>query len=174
MIIGTLKETVKPVIDYTGKFKDKRLKTRGEQIASSMIEKETAVLNQLSDNRADYVAASRFNNHDSVTLGAIIEESGERCKIAANGKHVLAIHDTSEVNYHAHKGKLSRLDNELGPVGNNKNIGFFIHPMLVLERDNGFPLGIALMLGTELGIKRRQRKGITNHCPTIQKNLTDG
>jgi hypothetical protein len=108
-----------------------------------MIEKETAVLNQLSDSRAEYVAASRFFNNDSVTLGAIIEESGERCQIAANGKHVLAIHDTSEVNCQAHRGKLSRLDKELGPVGNNKNIGFFIHPTLVLERDSGFPLGIA-------------------------------
>lgn len=143
MIIGTLKETVKPVTDYTGKFEDKRLETRGELIARRMIEKETAVLNQLSDDRAEYVAASRFFNNDSVTLGAIIEESGERCQISANGKHVLAIHDTSEVNYHAHRGKLSRFDKELGPVGNNKNIGFFIHPTLVLERDSGFPLGIA-------------------------------
>jgi hypothetical protein len=143
MIIGTIKKLVKSAVDYTGRFFDKRLEERGEKIMKSMAEKETAVLNQLTDTNAEYVAASRFFNNDSVKKEAIIEESGERCGIAAKRKHVLAIPDTSEVNYQAHKGKLSRRDKELGPVGNDKDIGFFIHPMLVLERDSGFPLGIA-------------------------------
>jgi hypothetical protein len=143
MINSAINKAIKLAINYTGCFPDKRLEYRGEQIMKAMIERETVVLNQLSDDRKQYAAASRFFNNDSVTSGAIIEESGERCRVAAKGKHVLAIPDTSEVNYQAHKGKLSRRDKELGPVGNDKDIGFFIHPMLVLERDSGFPLGIA-------------------------------
>jgi hypothetical protein len=143
MIIGTIKKVVKSVVDYTGSFFEKRLEARGEQIMKNMVERETAVLNQLSDGRAEYVGASRFFNNSSVTYEAIKEESSARCKMASKGKHVLAIEDTSEINYQHHRGKLSRCDKELGPVGNDKDIGFFIHPMLVLDRDNAFPLGLA-------------------------------
>lgn len=108
-----------------------------------MIEKETAVVNQLSNNRAELVGASRFFNNDSVTEEALIKNSAKRCQKAIKGRHVLAIQDTSEVNYKLPQGKLSLKDRKLGPVGNDKNIGFFIHPVFVLERENAFPLGIA-------------------------------
>jgi hypothetical protein len=119
------------------------LENRGEEIVKKMIEKETAVLNQLSNNRAELVGASRFFNNISVTEEILIEESAGRCQNAVKGRHVLAIQDTSEINYESHRGKLSHQDPELGPVGNDKNIGFFIHPVLVLEQESAFPLGIA-------------------------------
>ena len=108
-----------------------------------MIEKETAVLNQLSSNRAELVGASRFFNTIYVTEKMLIEESTQRCKNAVVGHHVLAIQDTSEINYESHRGKLSYSDPKLGPVGNDNDIGFFLHPVLVLERESAFPLGIA-------------------------------
>ena len=140
MILNTV---INKTVDYAGRFFDKRLENRGEEIVKKMIEKETAVLNQLSNNRAELVGASRFFNNISVTEEVLIEESAGRCKKAVMGRHVLAIQDTSEMNYESHKGKLSNQDPELGPVGNDKNIGFFIHPVLVLERESAFPLGIA-------------------------------
>lgn len=143
MVDNTRKEVEKSTGNYAGCFFDERLERRGKKIMKNMIEKETAVLNQLFDNRAEYVGASRFFLNESVTKEALIDESSGRCKKATRGIHVLAIQDTSEINYQKHRGKLTRRDQELGPVGNNKDIGFFIHPMLVLERDNGFPLGIA-------------------------------
>jgi hypothetical protein len=144
MILGTMREQTEAVVgDYTGRFVDERLERRGRKIMKNMLEKETAVLNQLFDNRSEYVGASRFFLNESVLEEALREESGERCKKATHGRHVLAIQDTSEINYQKHRGKFQLRDQELGPVGNNKDIGFFIHPMLVLERENGFPLGIA-------------------------------
>lgn len=140
MILNTV---TNKTIDYAGRFFDKRLETRGEEIAKKMIEKETAVLNQLSNNRAELVGASRFFNNISVTEEVLIEESAQRCQKAVVGHHVLAIQDTSEINDESHRGKLNHHDPELGPVGNDKDIGFFIHPVFVLERENAFPLGIA-------------------------------
>jgi len=140
MILNTV---INKIVNYAGSFFDKRLEKRGEEIVKRMIEKETAVLNQLSSNRAELVGASRFFNNISVTEEVLIKESASRCQNAVVGRHVLAIQDTSEINYESHKGKLSYSDPELGPVGNDKNIGFFIHPMLVLDRENAFPLGIA-------------------------------
>jgi len=140
MILNTV---INKIVDYAGCFFDKRLENRGEEIVKKMIEKETAVLNQLSNNRAELVGASRFFNNISVTEEVLIEECAGRCKNAVVGQHVLAIQDTSEINYESHRGKLSNHDPEWGPVGNDKDIGFFIHPVLVLKRENAFPLGIA-------------------------------
>lgn len=143
MILGTIKKVVKLTVNYADRFFDKRLEIRGEQIMKNMVERETVVLNQLSDSRGEYVGASRFFSNNSVTEDALIEESSERCKNVTKGTHVLAIQDTSEINYQTHRAKLSCRDKELGPLGNGKDIGFFIHPVFVLERENGFPLGIA-------------------------------
>ena len=137
-----IKETEAQVIDLTGIFNDKRLEKRGEKIIDNIVNKETAVLNQFSDNRADLVGASRFFDNDSVTEDVLIKATANRCTKSCTNKHVLALQDTSEINYEKHRGKLSESDNHLGPVGNNKDIGFFIHPVFVLERETGFPLCI--------------------------------
>ncbi len=133
-------ETESKVIDFTGLFQDKRLEQRGEKIVNDIVNKETAVLNQFSDDRADLVGASRFFDNDSVTEKALIEAASNRCINSCQNKHVLALQDTSEINYEKHRGKLSEIDNLLGPVGNNKDIGFFTHPVLALDRETGFPL----------------------------------
>lgn len=127
MILKAIDEAFTPAVNavnYAGCFGDKRLENRGEEIARRIVEKETVVLNQLSNNRAELVGCSRFFNNDSVTEEALREESRERCKTAVKGVHVLAIQDTSEINYQAHRGKLSQTDKELGPVGNGKDIGY--------------------------------------------------
>lgn len=142
--IMVLKTNRKPKkVDYSGCFFDKRLEKRGENILTKMIEKETAIMNQWSNTRAELVGASRFFQNHSVTEEALIKESSERCKNAVVGRPVLAIQDTTEINYQSHRGQLSLSDEKLGPVGNNKDIGFFLHPVLVLDRENAFPLGIA-------------------------------
>lgn len=141
MVIKAFKTRKK--FDYSGYFFDKRLEKRGEQILTQMIEKETAVMNQWSNNRAELVGASRFFQNGFVTEEALQRESSHRCQNAVSGRHLLALQDTTEINYQSHRGRLSRQDDKLGPVGNGKDIGFFLHPVLVLDRENAFPLGIA-------------------------------
>lgn len=55
-----IKESEPKRIDYTDCFNDRRLEKRGEKIFNDIVNKETAVVNQFSDNRANYVGASRF------------------------------------------------------------------------------------------------------------------
>jgi hypothetical protein len=50
----------------------------------------------------------------------------------------LAIQDTSEINYQAHVNRVSGL----GTVGNGKDVGFFIHPMLILDAHDETCLGL--------------------------------
>lgn len=129
-------------INYIGYFGEKRLEERGTKIMGKMFEKGTVILNQLSDDPSEFQGSSRFFRNNSITKEALIKASSDRCRQAVRGKHVLAIADTSEIDYQSHQGKLSREDRELGPVSNN-HIGFFLQPVLVLDRDTAFPLGIS-------------------------------
>ena len=130
-------------VDYTHCFHDHRLEVRGNDIAAEMLQKETVILNRLAESRADLVGSCRFLQNPRVSLDALREEATLRCAEAAQGCHVLAIQDTSEMNYQAHAANLSREDPDLGPVGNTTDIGFFLHPMLVVDAEDGFPLGVS-------------------------------
>jgi len=66
-----------------------------------------------------------------------------KCRENAKGKRVLAIQDTTEINHQKHAGRLSQDDAELGPVGNNQDVGFFLHPVLVVDEGTCFPVGLA-------------------------------
>lgn len=129
--------------DYRGYFGDRRLEARGTKLSEEMINKEKVILNQLANRRSELVGASRFFDNDKVSQEALINEAASRCKVTAEGMNLLCIQDTSEINWQRHVGKLSREDKELGPVGNNRDIGFFIHPMLVSDAQNGFPSGFS-------------------------------
>jgi hypothetical protein len=65
----------------------------------------------------------------------------EACQQQVEGKHILAISDTTEINLTSHVGRLKY--EELGVVGNDTDLGFFLHPTLALNAEDGFPLGIS-------------------------------
>jgi hypothetical protein len=139
----TVRATQHSPIDYTSYLGDVRLEVRGNEIAAEMFQKETVILNQLAENRADLVGSSRFFQNEQVSQEALRDEATTRCAEVAQGLHVLAIQDTSEINYQQHAGKLELSDPDLGPLGNNRDIGFFLHPMLVVDAQDGFPLGFS-------------------------------
>jgi hypothetical protein len=104
---------------------------------------QTAILNQLASNHAENMAYSRFFNNGSVSKDTLIESSQRKVKEVSQGKHVLCLQDTSEINYEKHRNFFHTWDNDLGPVGNNKDIGFFLHPTLVVDTNGNFPLGFS-------------------------------
>jgi hypothetical protein len=64
-----------------------------------------------------------------VTIADIIQAEQSKLRPIVKNRHVLAIQDTSELNYQKYAGRVTGL----GTVGNGKDVGFFIHPMLVLD-----------------------------------------
>jgi hypothetical protein len=108
-----------------------------------MESKQTAILNQLSSSHANNMAYSRFFNNNSVSNDSLIESSQRKVKEISPGKHILCLQDTSEINYEKHRKFFQLEDGDLGPVGNNKDIGFYIHPMLVVDANGYFPLGFS-------------------------------
>jgi hypothetical protein len=94
---------------------------------------------KLSDDRAQHARFGRFLKNPRVSVAEIIERVGERTAGLARGRHVLAIQDTSEINYQAKAGRKQGL----GTVGNGTDIGLFVHPVLVVDAKDGGCLGLA-------------------------------
>ena len=108
-----------------------------------MESKQTAILNQLSGSHADNMAYSRFFNNESITISSLKESSQVKVKEVSRGRHVLCIQDTSVISYEKHRNFFRMDDADLGPVDKDKDMGFFLHPMLVVDAEGYFPLGFS-------------------------------
>ena len=98
-------------------------------------------IRQISRNRAELVAYYRFLENQNVTVGELVQSLSDHCVSQVERKHILAISDTSEINLQSHVGRLKA--EGIGVVGNNTDVGFYLHPTLVLDAENGFPLGVS-------------------------------
>jgi hypothetical protein len=98
-------------------------------------------IRRISQNRAEQVGYYRFLENERVTTSELVRSLADACEQQVEGKHILAISDSSEINLQAHVGRIQPAG--IGVVGNNRDLGFFIHPTLGVDAENGFPLGIS-------------------------------
>ena len=128
---------------FEGAFVDTRLDRRGEQILKAMIEKQSAVVHQCCSSHAEQIGAYRFFRNSAVSEAALIAASARHCQPQVRGRHVLAIQDTTSLNIEAHTGRLRAGDSAIGPATPGGQTGFFLHPTLVMDAEQAFPLGLA-------------------------------
>jgi hypothetical protein len=69
----------------------------------------------------------------------MIATAAEHAGQAARDRHVLAIQDTTELNFSGH----ARSKEGFGTVGNGSDIGVFLHPVIVVDAEHGGILGLA-------------------------------
>lgn len=98
-------------------------------------------IRQISRNRAEQVGNYRFLENENVTVSELVQSITQHCQQNLEERHVLAISDSSEINLQSHVGRLK--SEGLGVVGNNTDVGFYIHPTLIVDSENGFPLGLS-------------------------------
>lgn len=84
------------------------------------------------------VCFGRFLGNSKVTTERLIEGWSERTAPAAAGRHVLAIQDTSEINFRT----TPECRRGLGEIGKGVGRGVLVHAMLALDADNGSCLGL--------------------------------
>lgn len=91
-----------------------------------------------SGRRSAIVRYGRFLANEKVTLDALVAGWGEQTALAAGGRHVLAIQDTSEINFRTtaerHRG--------LGEIGKGVGRGLLLHAMLALDAQSAACLGL--------------------------------
>ena len=125
----------------SSRFRRQAAGKKGVALYERILEHRTVSIRALSKDWTEQMAYYRWLENASVTLSTLIESLKSHCREQVKGRHVLAISDTSEVNLHAHAGRLK--PEGLGVVGNNKDIGFFIHPTLLVDSADGLPLGLS-------------------------------
>jgi len=121
-----------------GYFGDARRERSGEFLAQRVAERQTVCLRKLADDRAEQVKFRRFLASEAVTVEEMFAHRAMLMAAAATGRHVLAIQDTSEINYQAQSGR----KHGLGKVGNGTDVGLFVHPVLGVDAQSQECLGL--------------------------------
>ena len=88
--------------------------------------------------RSQEVRFNRFLANDKVTVPRVIEGWSEGTVSAAEGRHVLAIQDTSEINF----ATTPTRRRGLGEIGKGNGRGVLLHPMLAVDAETGICLGL--------------------------------
>jgi len=89
-------------------------------------------------NRAQEMRFNRFLGNAKVTTARVIESWSEGTAAAAEGRHILAIQDTSEINF----ATTANRRRGLGEIGKGNGRGVLLHPMLAVDAENGNCLGL--------------------------------
>lgn len=117
---------------------DVRTAARGAWLQDQIVSLGTVVLKDLGGGRAGEMAAHRYLSSPYVTSEGILETFGARTGEACAGRRVVAAQDTTEISF---AGK-SAGRRGLGPAGDGKRAGFFIHPVVAVDADTGAVLGV--------------------------------
>jgi hypothetical protein len=104
-----------------------------------MVLEQSVCLRRLAGSRAREVQFGRWLANERVKPAELIGQACARTAGVAAGRHVLAIQDTTELNYQAH----ARRVRGLGTVGNGHDAGLFLHPLLAVDATDGACLGLA-------------------------------
>jgi len=96
------------------------------------------VLRKVGGDRAGEIAAHRFVASRAVTAIEIIETLGVRTGERCQGRRIIAVQDTTEINF---SGR-DRARRGLGPAGDGKTPGFFMHAVVAVDRDEEAVVGL--------------------------------
>lgn len=137
-----------------GNFNDERLNRAGSDLYRQMINKQSVCIRKLGGSRAGEVRFGRFLGNKKVHTEELIETlcRSNTSKIA--NQHVLLIQDTTEINLAKKSGRTKGL----GTVGNGEDKGFFVHPLLAVDAEEGSCLGLA-----HLKLWQRTKSKATNY-----------
>jgi hypothetical protein len=104
-----------------------------------MVACEKTCLRQLSGgSRAEEVGFGRFIANEKVTVEGVIAGWSEHTATAVAGRHVLAIQDLSEVNFHTTQERRRGL----GEIGKGNGRGVLAHVMMAMDAATGGCLGL--------------------------------
>lgn len=135
---------------------DVRVAARAEWLLERIVATGSLVLRKLGVTRAGEVAVQRFLGSPFVSVGAVVETLAARTAEQCVGRRIVAIQDTSEINF---KGRSARRRG-LGPGGNGRDPGFFVHPVIAVDVDSEAVVGLAgARIWTRDGVAAGERRG---------------
>ena len=119
-------------------FGDVRLDRRLDWMMERIVSTGSVVLRRLGQDRAGELAAHRFLDNDRIEVGEIISTFSERAGARCAGRRIIAAQDTTKINLSGRdRGRTG-----LGAGGNGDALGFFIHPVIAIDRDDEAVVGL--------------------------------
>lgn len=121
-----------------GGFGDGRLRAVGARLLGAMRDRPSMCIPILAGDRNEAVAFGRFLEHSGVSHAEMLVTAGRLTGQRASGRHVLAIQDTTELNFPEHV----QSKRGFGRSGNGVDIGLFIHPTVAVDAESGGVIGL--------------------------------
>jgi hypothetical protein len=146
-------------------FGDIRLDRRGDVITEQIVATGSLVLRRFGGGRSGELAAARFLASAKVTPEAIIALHARRTEAAALGLRIVAIQDTTEVNF---SGR-DRGRKGLGPGGDGKSLGFFMHAAVAVDADSETLLGV---LDAQIWTRPQEGTGKRRQTTAVEEKET--
>lgn len=128
---------------HLGGFGDARLQCVGGALLAAMQRKRTMCVHALAKGRSQARQFQRFLDNEAVSRREMLVHAGRLTGQRAKGRHVLAIADTSEMNFATHTGR----KHGFGTVGNGIDIGVLVHPIIAVDAEQG---GLIGLIGAEV------------------------
>jgi len=119
-------------------YKDVRLARRANELFDRIVATGSVVLRRIGGDRGGELAAHRFLSHPDISPELLLETFATRTSAACAGRFVVAVQDTTEINFAGRDA--DRRD--LGPAAGGKSTGFFVHPVIALDQSSGSVLGV--------------------------------
>ena len=141
---------------------DIRTAARGAELFEQIVTLGTLVLKVLGGGRAREVAFGRYLSSPFVTTQGILEVLGAKTGEACVGRRVVAAQDTTEVNF----GSRAAGRRGLGPGGDGKSPGYFIHAVVAVDADEEAMLGV---VGARIWTRGPEKVATRGSRPLAQK-----
>jgi len=130
------------IINFFGLFSNLKLERRANDFLRAMVRKETYSVLSISTNWAEALGYYRMLDNKNVELEDIKQGVVNDCGRKAVCSHALILQDTTQPNYEKHRGRIHP-DSGLGVIGDNKSLGYFLHPTLVMDSEDGNIYGVS-------------------------------
>lgn len=121
-----------------GVLGDARRDVRAAWMVERIVAAGSLQLREIGGTRSGEIAAHRFLSSKKVEPAALLVPHVERTVAACAGRRVVAVQDTSEINFARHRRPAAGL----GPTGNTGIRGFFVHPVVAVDADDEALLGV--------------------------------
>lgn len=141
-----------------GRFGDRRLACVGGALLAAMQRKRTFCLHRLAKDRNQTIQFGRFLANPAVTAREMLATTARLTNRRAAGRHVLAIMDTTELDFPNHAAS----KRGFGNCGNGEHPGLFLHPVLAVDADKAGVIGLldcAVVNRTEGKVSDHKQRG---------------
>lgn len=124
---------------------DKRILKRLEKLAEKVQSRESIVVHRISDNEAEQRAYYRLLHNKKLSVEELSKYIINDCRRQVKpGKTYLVFQDTTQPSFERNRRNI-KANSGLGVISDNKTLGFFLHPGLVLEADTYRSIGYSFI-----------------------------